>query len=163
MHSDLEQTKREDVMLDFKAGKVKVIVATDIISRGLDVENIETVINFDVPNEAEEYVHRIGRTARADKEGIGISLINSKDIRRFKGIEKLLGKEVEKVSLPEGFGPGPEYIVAPKNKKGRSFSYKNKKRKNEDGSSTQTKKRRRREWKRNNVTQAEGRKTSNAD
>lgn len=161
MHSDLEQTKREDVMLDFKAGKVKVIVATDIISRGIDVENIETVINFDVPNEAEEYVHRIGRTARADKEGTGISLINSKDIRRFKGIEKLLGKEVEKVSLPDGFGPGPEYFVPLKNKKGRSFSYK--KRKNEDGGPVQSKKSRKRGGKRNNGTQAEGRKTSKAD
>lgn len=110
MHSDLDQKQRDDVMLDFKAGKVNVIVATDIISRGIDIDNIETVINYDVPREAEEYVHRIGRTARADREGTGITFINEKEIGRFKKIEKLLEKEVEKVSLPEGFESGPEYV-----------------------------------------------------
>lgn len=109
MHSDLDQDRREDVMLNFKAGKTNIIVATDIISRGIDIENIETVINFDVPREGEEYVHRIGRTARAEKEGTGITFINDKEIRKFKSIEKLLGKEVEKIPLPQGFQPGPEY------------------------------------------------------
>lgn len=109
MHSDLEQVKREDVMLDFKAGKINVILATDIISRGIDIDNIETVINFDVPREAEEYVHRIGRTARADKDGTGITFIGEKETGRFHRIETLLGKEVEKKALPEGFEKGPEY------------------------------------------------------
>lgn len=119
MHSDLEQKRRDDVMLDFKAGKVNVIVATDIISRGIDVENIETVINYDVPREGEEYVHRIGRTARADKEGTAITFINEKEIGRFKKIEQLLEKEVEKMPLPEGFQPGPEYIWKKSKGKGR--------------------------------------------
>lgn len=120
MHSDLEQTQRENVMLDFKSGKVKVIVATDIISRGIDIDNIETVINFDVPREAEEYVHRIGRTARADRDGEGITFINEKEIGRFKKIERLLGKEVTKESLPEGFEPGPEYKNTLTKKKSRN-------------------------------------------
>lgn len=110
MHSDLDQKQRDDVILDFKAGKVNVIVATDIISRGIDIDNIETVINFDVPREAEEYVHRIGRTARADRDGLGVTFINEKEIGRFKKIERLLEKEIEKSPLPEGFEPGPEYV-----------------------------------------------------
>ena len=117
MHSDLDQKQRDNVMLDFKSGKVNVIIATDIISRGIDVDNIETVINYDVPAEAEEYVHRIGRTARADKEGRGITFINEKEITKFKKIEKLLGKEVKKTSLPNGFAPGPEYKIPVKKKK----------------------------------------------
>lgn len=122
MHSDLDQTKRDNVMLDFKAGKVNVIVATDIISRGIDVDNIETVINYDVPREAEEYVHRIGRTARADKEGRGITFIGEKEIYGFKKIEKLLEKEVEKSPLPEGFEPGPKYEIKKKgNRRGKRF------------------------------------------
>ena len=125
MHSDLQQSERENVMLDFKAGKVNVIVATDIISRGIDVDNIETVINFDVPAEAEEYVHRIGRTARADKDGTGITFISEKEIGKFRRIEQLLGKEVDKMALPEGFEPGPEYVLKKKNTK-RRFYNKNK-------------------------------------
>ena len=90
MHSDLDQNQREDVMLDFKAGKINVVVATDIISRGIDIDNIETVINYDVPHEAEDYVHRIGRTARADKEGSAYTFISEKERSRFRNIEKLL-------------------------------------------------------------------------
>ncbi|MCH5240213.1 MAG: DEAD/DEAH box helicase [Muribaculaceae bacterium] len=104
MHSDLSQTERDNVMFDFKAGKINVIIATDIISRGIDIDNIETVINFEVPKEAEEYVHRIGRTARADKEGTGITFIGEKEIGRFKRIEKAIHKEIEKITLPEEKG-----------------------------------------------------------
>lgn len=118
MHSDLEQTQREEVMLKFKAGSINVIVATDIISRGIDVDNIETVINYDVPREAEEYVHRIGRTARADKDGVGITFIGEKEIGKFKKIERLLEKEVEKMALPEELGEGPKYETS-KRSKGR--------------------------------------------
>lgn len=124
MHSDLDQSQRENVMLDFKSGKINVIVATDIISRGIDIDNIETVINYDVPREAEEYIHRIGRTARADKEGRGITFINDKEINRFFKIEKLLGKEVIKSPLPEGFGNGPDYKAKSQNRK-RRYSGKN--------------------------------------
>lgn len=121
MHSDLEQNQRDNVMLDFKAGIVNVIIATDIISRGIDVVNIETVINYDVPREAEEYVHRIGRTARADRDGVGITFIGEKEITRFNKIERLLGKKVEISKLPEGFEPGPEYVLVNKRKERRRY------------------------------------------
>lgn len=110
MHSDLDQRQRDQVMLDFKAGKTNLIIATDIISRGIDIDNIDTVINYDVPGEAEDYVHRIGRTARANKEGTSITFISEKEIGKFKKIEKLLEKEVMKLSMPEGFEKGPEYV-----------------------------------------------------
>lgn len=109
MHSDLEQNEREEVMLKFKAGNINVIVATDIISRGIDIDNIETVINYDVPHEAEDYVHRIGRTARADKEGSAITFISEKERGKFRLIEKLLEKEVEKLKVPEELGETPDY------------------------------------------------------
>ena len=122
MHSDLEQKQRDDVMIDFKAGKIKVIIATDIISRGIDVDNIEMVINYDVPKEAEEYVHRIGRTARADKDGTGITFINEKEIGKFKKIEKLLGKDINKLPLPHGFEKAPEYVLKSAKRKRKSWS-----------------------------------------
>lgn len=127
MHSDLEQTQRDNVMLDFKSGKVNIIVATDIISRGIDIDNIETVINYDVPREGEEYIHRVGRTARADREGKAITFISEKEIGRFKKIERLLKKEVKKTSLPKGFEPGPEYKLDLKKKKSRKRWAKNSK------------------------------------
>ncbi len=103
MHSDLDQNKREDVMLDFKAGKINVLIATDIVSRGIDVDDIQMVINFDVPREGEDYIHRVGRTARADRDGKAVTLIGPRDAGAFRQIEKLLGKEVKKGTLPEGF------------------------------------------------------------
>lgn len=127
MHSDLEQNQRDNVMLDFKAGKVNVIVATDILSRGIDIDNIETIINYDVPREGEEYVHRVGRTARADKEGKALTFIEEKEIGKFKKIEKLLGREVEKKKLPEDFEPGPEYkVIERKNRNRRKNTNKSK-------------------------------------
>lgn len=109
MHSDLDQNEREEVMLDFKAGRINVVVATDIISRGIDIDNIETVINYDVPYEAEDYVHRIGRTARADREGSAYTFISDKDRGKFKVIEQLLEKEVEKLPVPADLGAAPSY------------------------------------------------------
>ena len=127
MHSDLEQEQREEVMLKFKAGRIAIIVATDIISRGIDIDNIETVINFDVPREAEDYVHRIGRTARADKKGKAITIISENDIRRFKSIERLLEREVNKSPLPEGFSLGPDYNgISSINKRRKNRRYKSK-------------------------------------
>jgi len=110
MHSDLEQRERDDVMLRFKAGHVDVLVATDIVSRGIDIDDIRIVINYDVPHDAEDYVHRIGRTARADRDGVAITFVSDLDIYRFQGIEHFLGKEVEKRPLPEGLGEAPAYI-----------------------------------------------------
>ncbi|MDE6272386.1 MAG: DEAD/DEAH box helicase [Muribaculaceae bacterium] len=105
MHSDLDQTRREDVMLDFKSGKINVLVATDIVARGIDVEDIQMVVNFDVPREGEDYVHRVGRTARADRDGKAVTLINAKDRRNFNNIERLLGKPVRKGILPDELKP----------------------------------------------------------
>lgn len=119
MHSDLEQTAREEVMLKFKAGRVNVVVATDIISRGIDIDNIETVINYDVPHEAEDYVHRIGRTARADKEGSAFTFISEKERSRFRDIERLLEKEVEKLPVPDDLGETPDYGNIAKGGRGR--------------------------------------------
>lgn len=130
MHSDLDQNEREDVMLQFKAGHINVVVATDIISRGIDIDNIETVINYDVPREAEDYVHRIGRTARADRDGSAYTFISEKERGRFKTIERLLEKEVEKLKVPEQLGETPDYKVSEGNKgrwsrgKGKGRPYK---------------------------------------
>lgn len=124
MHSDLEQEKREDVILDFKSGKINVLVATDIMARGIDIDDIDLVVNYDVPREAEDYVHRIGRTARADREGNAITFISEKEIGKFKVIERFLEKEVEKVPLPAELGEGPSYTSSRrangKNRRGKS-------------------------------------------
>ncbi len=110
MHSDLEQAERDDVMFKFKSGQYDVLVATDIVARGIDIDDITMVINYDVPHDTEDYVHRIGRTARADRDGIAITFVNEMDMYWFQQIEKFLGKVVEKMPLPEGCGEGPEYI-----------------------------------------------------
>jgi ATP-dependent RNA helicase RhlE len=109
IHSDLEQDKREEVLMYFKSGRLKVLIATDILSRGIDIDNIGLVINYDVPHDGEDYVHRIGRTARAAAEGTAITFISEKEQRKFQSIERLLGKEVPKEKIPEHFGEGPEY------------------------------------------------------
>ena len=109
MHSDLDQRERDEVMLKFKAGQVDVLVATDIVARGIDIDDILCVINYDVPHDAEDYVHRIGRTARAQRDGVAITFVSDTDIYRFQGIEHFLGKEVEKRPLPEGLGEAPVY------------------------------------------------------
>ena len=109
MHSDLSQQERDEVMYRFKAGMTDVLVATDIVARGIDIDDILTVINYDVPHDAEDYVHRIGRTARADRDGTAITFISDTDIYRFQSIEHFLGKEVEKIPLPPGLGEAPAY------------------------------------------------------
>lgn len=104
MHSDLDQNKREDVMLDFKAGKINVLIATDIVARGIDIDDIQLVVNYDVPREGEDYVHRVGRTARADRDGRAVTLVGERDRRSFASIEKLLGKRVRRGDIPEHLG-----------------------------------------------------------
>jgi superfamily II DNA/RNA helicase len=103
MHSGLEQEQREETIRDFKNKKIRILVATDILSRGIDIKGIELVINYEVPHDAEDYVHRIGRTARADRTGEAITFINPKQVRNFMDIEKLIEKEVPKVNLPKEF------------------------------------------------------------
>jgi ATP-dependent RNA helicase RhlE len=108
-HSDLEQSERESILNEFKNRQLQAIIGTDILSRGIDVEGIGLVVNYDTPNDAEDYIHRIGRTARAETTGIAITFINEKDQQKFYRIEKLIGKEVNKLPLPPELGEGPHY------------------------------------------------------
>jgi ATP-dependent RNA helicase RhlE len=109
MHSDLEQVQREDILSRFTSGRIPILVATDILSRGIDIDTIDVVINYDVPGDGEDYVHRIGRTARAEADGMSFTLIGEKEQNRFAAIEELLGKPVEKMPVPKEIGPVPEY------------------------------------------------------
>ena len=109
-HSGLDQSERESILRAFKARKVKILIGTDILSRGIDVEGINLVVNYDVPGDPEDYVHRIGRTARADTTGEAITFINEKDQGKFARIEELIGREIMKTtSLPARLGEGPQY------------------------------------------------------
>ena len=107
--SDLKQEEREEVMLGFRQKKIPLLVATDVVSRGIDVDSIELVVNYDVPPNEEDYVHRIGRTARAERKGEAFTLITPDDMRRFGNIEKLIERTVDKLPLPSRVGPGPDY------------------------------------------------------
>jgi superfamily II DNA/RNA helicase len=109
IHSDLEQSQRENVLGSFASGRVPLLVATDILSRGIDIDTIDLVINYDVPSDGEDYVHRIGRTARAEADGTAYTLISEMDQRKFGSIEQLIGKEVDKIPVPEFLGPAPVY------------------------------------------------------
>ena len=141
MHSDLDQAQRDEVMFQFKSGQIDVLVATDILSRGIDIDDIAMVINYDVPHDAEDYVHRIGRTARADRDGAAITLVSKDDIYYFQQIEKFLEKEVEKVELPEELGEAPDYTADGKPQRRRS-SAKSVRRKDRDQTAHKRKPRR---------------------
>jgi Superfamily II DNA and RNA helicases len=120
IHSDLEQEKREQALLDFKNKKLKILVATDILSRGIDIEDIDLVINYDVPKDAEDYIHRIGRTARAASEGSAYTFVSGKEMGRFARIERTLGKQVPRGEVPEQFGPAPSFNARPEGRPGRN-------------------------------------------
>ncbi|MEJ7611089.1 MAG: DEAD/DEAH box helicase [Ferruginibacter sp.] len=109
IHSDLEQDQREDILIQYRSGRLPVLVATDILSRGIDIDDIDLVINFDVPHDGEDYVHRIGRTARAEADGTAYTLVNLKEQRKFSSIEKLIGKDVTKSPIPAHLGEQPDY------------------------------------------------------
>ena len=109
MHSDLEQAQREEVMYEFKAGRINILVATDIVARGIDIDDIRLVINYDVPHDSEDYVHRIGRTARANNDGVAITFVSEKEQGNFKNIEKFLDRDIYKIPVPEELGEAPEY------------------------------------------------------
>ncbi len=132
MHSDLEQAERDEMMFKFKSGQIDVLVATDIVARGIDIDDIALVINYDVPHDTEDYVHRIGRTARADRDGVAITFVGEQDIFYFQQIEKFLEKEVEKMPLPEGCSEGPEYVKMSKPKKMGNNSAKSRRRKDRE-------------------------------
>jgi superfamily II DNA/RNA helicase len=123
--SDLEQNEREEVLLAFRNRKLQILVATDVLSRGIDIKDINLVINYDVPGDAEDYVHRVGRTARASTTGVAITLINEYDMRGFGDIETLIERVITKSPLPEDLGEGPVYdpkkrVGKPGGGKGRS-------------------------------------------
>ncbi|MDY0104249.1 MAG: DEAD/DEAH box helicase [Lentimicrobium sp.] len=113
IHSDLEQSDREKVLLRFRNRALQMLVATDVLSRGIDIENISLVVNYDVPHDAEDYVHRVGRTARAEQSGIAITFVNETDMFRFSKIEKLIESQIIKLQPPSELGPGPEYNPKP--------------------------------------------------
>jgi superfamily II DNA/RNA helicase len=110
-HSDLEQAEREDLMIKFKSRNLKILIGTDVLSRGIDVEGIDLVVNYDAPPDPEDYVHRIGRTARASSQGTAITFINEKDFGKLARIEKLIGKEVPRKQLPNELGEGPVFTL----------------------------------------------------
>ncbi len=122
MHSDLEQSQREEVILNFKNNKVDILVATDIVARGIDIEDIGLVVNYDVPHDPEDYIHRIGRTARAAATGAAITLVCQEEQGKFHRIEKFMEREVEKTPLPESVGEGPAYTPEAFDHKGRGRS-----------------------------------------
>ncbi len=117
MHSDLTQAERDDMMYRFKSGQIDVLVATDILSRGIDIDDISMVVNYDVPRDVEDYIHRIGRTARAEKDGVALTFVNPDDIIYFKRIEKFLEKSITKNALPEELGEAPAYELPQKQRK----------------------------------------------
>ena len=129
IHSDLDQAQREQVLRAFKNRQLNILVATDILSRGIDIEDIDLVVNYDVPNDGEDYIHRIGRTARAESNGVAFTFINPKEQRKFQQIEQLLGKPVPKAKVPEKLGDTPEYkfAVVSNDKHKRRFSSKKRK------------------------------------
>ncbi len=131
--SDYDQTQREAVLASFKQKKTRIIVATDVLSRGIDIKDINLVINFDVPKNAEDYVHRVGRTARAKTTGVAITLINEKDMYNFHQIEQLIEREIMKLPPPEELGPGPEWRTGGKRRGGGRNYHKKKKKSNYRG------------------------------
>lgn len=108
-HSDLEQAEREEILRAFKNKQLNMLIGTDVLSRGIDVEGISLVINFDVPPDPEDYVHRVGRTARAETTGTAVTMVNEKDQRKFMAIERLIGESITKMPLPAAVGEGPSY------------------------------------------------------
>lgn len=126
--SDLEQEDREKVLLGFRAKRIRILVATDVMSRGIDVKDINLVVNYDVPNDAEDYVHRVGRTARADSTGVALTLVNEDDMYKFHQIEELIEREVFKIPMPDHLGKGPEWQKPnPRNKHRKGNFHRHKK------------------------------------
>lgn len=127
--SDFEQSEREEVLLRFRSKQTRVLVATDVMSRGIDIKDIDLVINYDVPQDAEDYVHRVGRTARAEKTGIALTLVNPDDMQKFHRIEQLIEQIIYKIPLPVALGKGPDWDTKspPRKKFGRPDGFRRKK------------------------------------
>ncbi len=128
--SNLEQAQREDVLRGFSSKRIRILVATDVMSRGIDIKEINMVINYDVPHDAEDYVHRVGRTARVNAKGEALTLVNPKDMFKLRNIEKLIDIVIPKLQPPEKVGAGPEWREGKQRSKDRNFKKKNFKKKN---------------------------------
>ncbi len=120
MHSDLEQCQRDAIMHEFRNGRINILVATDIVARGIDIDDIRLVINYDVPHDSEDYVHRIGRTARANNDGCAITFVSETEQTKFKQIENFLGNDIYKIPVPAELGEAPEYATVTKRGNRRS-------------------------------------------
>jgi len=131
--SDLEQDKREEVLQGFKSKRTRILVATDVMSRGIDIKDINLIINFDVPQDAEDYVHRVGRTARADATGVALTLVNEDDMYKFHQIEQLIEKEVFKIPMPARLGEGPEWKISGLNRNPRKGNFNKRKKGGKQG------------------------------
>lgn len=138
INSNFTQEEREAAVLEFKSGKTNIIVTTNLLARGIDIENVNLILNYEIPAKAEDYVHRIGRTARAGKDGIAVSFISEKDMHCFGRIEQLLGRTIDKSPLPENFPAGPEYKIEAKKsyRRKRKFNSKAKNHKNQPANKT---------------------------
>lgn len=156
--SDLDQKDREEALIKFRNHEIQILVATDILARGIDIKDINLVINYDVPQDAEDYVHRIGRTARADTTGVALTLISEKDQRRFKDIEDLIEMEVKKIPLPPFLGEGPVYEPHKKRSSGGRFGRGGGKRNNRSGGGNRSGKGRGYRGKSNNNNKGGGRR-----
>ncbi|MGB4959605.1 MAG: helicase-related protein, partial [Saprospiraceae bacterium] len=110
--SDLDQQGREDVLNRFRAKHIRVIVATDVLARGIDIKDINLVVNYNVPGDGEDYVHRIGRTARADATGVALTLVNEDEMYKFQGIEQFIDAPIKKINIPPHIGQSPEWNPA---------------------------------------------------
>lgn len=131
--SDLEQDKREEVLQGFKSKRTRILVATDVMSRGIDIKDINLIINYDVPQDAEDYVHRVGRTARADATGVALTLVNEDDMYKFHRIEQLIEKEVFKIAMPARLGEGPEWKISSFNRNPRKGNFSKRKKSSSPG------------------------------
>lgn len=130
IHSDLKQQQREETLQGFSSRRISILVATDILSRGIDIDTIDLVINYDMPRDVEDYVHRIGRTARAEADGVAFTIVGEKDHRKFSAVEHLLGKEIPRGVLHAEIDPGPAYLPNENNGKKAGKKKKPKKRRN---------------------------------
>lgn len=136
IHSDLDQSRREQVLLDFRNHKLRILVATDILSRGIDIEDIDLVVNYDVPGDGEDYVHRIGRTARAATTGTAFTLVGEQEQHKLAAIESLIGQPVPKGIVPDEFGPTPAYEPRMKGGRSRKPPFRNRQGSRSSGNST---------------------------
>jgi superfamily II DNA/RNA helicase len=110
--SNLDQEQREEVLRGFRSKRIRIVVATDVMSRGIDIKEINLVINYDTPFDAEDYVHRVGRTARANTKGEAITLVNEKDMRKLAQIQRLIEAEITQIPMPEELGAGPVFQMS---------------------------------------------------